>query len=86
MVDMKRLDKVENLAPCPFCGVELIPREEIWRNPISGFTGKNLVYSHPKTNCVLDYARYHFYAHPELIGAWNRRIYTDMDGRKEHGR
>lgn len=78
---MKRLDEIKGLQPCPFCGAELFPKEEIWRNPITGLTGKNLVYSHPKTNCVLDYARYHFYADPWKIDAWNRRVPTNLDRR-----
>lgn len=78
---MKRLEEIKDLKPCPFCGVDLVPKVEIWRNPNTGFTGQNLVYSHPKTNCVLDYARYHFYADPWKVDAWNRRVETDADRR-----
>lgn len=81
MEEMKRLDEVKDLKPCPFCGVKLIPKVEIWRNPNTGFTGKNLVYSHPKTNCVLDFSRYHFYADPWKVDAWNNRVETDVDRR-----
>ena len=78
---MKRLEEIKDLKPCPFCGVDLIPKVEIWRNPNTGFTGKNLVYSHPKTNCVLDFSRYHFYADPWKVDAWNKRVETDVDRR-----
>lgn len=78
---MKRLEEIKDLKPCPFCGVDLIPKVEIWRNPNTGFTGKYLVYSHPKTNCVLDFSRYHFYADPWKVDAWNKRVETDADGR-----
>lgn len=61
------------LNPCPFCGAELIGKEELWRNPHTNITKKQMVYSHPKTNCVLDYHRYHFYADPWKVDAWNRR-------------
>lgn len=61
------------LKPCPFCGVELIGKEEIWRNPHTGLTKKQMVYSHPHRNCVLDYKRLHFYADPWKVEAWNRR-------------
>ena len=61
------------LKPCPFCGAELVVREEIWRNPHTGLTHKQKVYSHPHMGCVLDYKRLHFYADPWKIEAWNRR-------------
>lgn len=62
-----------NLKPCPFCGAKLVGKEEMWRNPNTNLTKKQMVYSHPKTNCVLDYHRYHFYEHPWKVDAWNRR-------------
>ena len=62
------------LKPCPFCGAELVGREEIWRNPHTGITKKQMVYTHPHRNCVLDYKRLHFYAEPWKVDAWNRRI------------
>ena len=61
------------LKPCPFCGAELNCKEEIWRHHVTNITKKYPVYSHPKTNCVLDYKRFHFYAHPEKLEQWNRR-------------
>lgn len=61
------------LKPCPFCGVKLAGKEEIWRHPHTNITKKQMVYSHPHTNCVLDYKRFHFYADPWKIDAWNRR-------------
>ena len=61
------------LKPCPFCGAELVMREEIWRNPHTGLTHKQKVYTHPHRHCVLDYKRFHFYANPWQIDAWNRR-------------
>ena len=61
------------LKPCPFCGSKLVGKEEIWRNPHTNITKKQMVYLHPHTSCVLDYQRFHFYAHPEKIDAWNRR-------------
>lgn len=65
------------LKPCPFCGAELVGKEEIWRNPNTGITKQNMVYSHPKNNCVLDYHRFHFYAHPWKIDQWNNRVEID---------
>ena len=75
MANEKRLIDANalELKPCPFCGAKLVGKEEIWRNPHTNLTKKQMVYSHPKTNCVLDYHRYHFYADPWKVDAWNRR-------------
>ena len=70
-----------DLKPCPFCGCELVANEEIWRNAATGRTGKVTVYSHPYRNCILDYFRYHFYAHPHDIEKWNKR--TPKEGSEE---
>ena len=67
------------LKPCPFCGVKLLCREEIWRHKITGITKKYPVYIHPKTGCVLDHARYHFYNDPSKIKAWNRRADNEAE-------
>lgn len=73
-MEEKRLIDAIVLKPCPFCGAELAGKEEIWRNPHTGITQKNTVYTHPQRNCILDYHRYHFYAHPEKVEQWNRRM------------
>ena len=65
------------LKPCPFCGVQLVASEEILRNSHTGLTHKQKVYIHPKTQCVLDYIRFHFYEHPWKVDAWNRRADND---------
>lgn len=61
------------LKPCPFCGAKLVGKEEIWRHPTYSIMKKQLVYTHPKSNCILDYHRYHFDAYPEKVEQWNRR-------------
>ena len=61
------------LKPCPFCGAELIGREEIWRLKSERMAKKQMVYTHPHKGCVLDYKRFHFYANPWQVEAWNRR-------------
>lgn len=61
------------LKPCPFCGRKLEGREEIWRHKVTNITGRHTVYTHPKTGCILDFHRYHFYNDPKRVEAWNRR-------------
>lgn len=61
------------LKPCPFCGVELVGKEELWRHKETNITKKYTVYFHPKTRCVLDLHRFHFYNEPWKVEAWNRR-------------
>lgn len=74
MAKKKILDEELVLKPCPFCGAKLVMNEEIWRSPHTGLTHKQKVYSHPNTNCVLDYKRLHFYANSWKVDAWNRRF------------
>ena len=62
------------LKPCPFCGVELVVREELWRNPHTNGLIKQKIYCHPQRNCILDFHRFHFEAHPHHIEEWNRRV------------
>ena len=73
MTNEKRLIDAIELKPCPFCGTELVGNEEIWRHPTLSIMKKQLVYTHPKSNCVLDYHRYHFEAYPKKVKQWNRR-------------
>ena len=65
--------RMAELNPCPFCGAELVCKEEIWRNKHTNITKKYPVYTHPKTGCILDHHRFHFYNDPRQIEAWNRR-------------
>ena len=66
----------EVLKPCPFCGGELVGKEELWRHKVTNITAKYIVYTHPMRGCILDLHRYHFYNDPMQIEAWNRRADT----------
>lgn len=68
------------LKPCPFCGCELVGREEICRHKITNITGKYTVYTHPQKGCILDFSRYHFYNDPKDIERWNLRVKENGDG------
>ena len=61
------------LKPCPFCGVKLVGKEELWRHKTTNITKKYVVHTHPRTGCILDLHRFHFYNDPKQIEAWNRR-------------
>ena len=61
------------LKPCPFCGVKLIGREEMYWHKDEWMQKKQMVYTHPHKGCVLDYKRFYFYSNPWQIEAWNRR-------------
>ena len=65
---------VYELKPCPFCGAELVRKEEVWRQRITNVTRKFTVYTHPGKGCVLDMHRFHFYNSPEKVAQWNRRV------------
>ena len=67
------------LKPCPFCGCELVGKEELWRHKITNITKKYVVYTHPKRGCMLDEHRYHFYNDPKMVDAWNRRADDGQD-------
>ncbi len=62
-----------DLKPCPFCGCELVAKNEIWKSPVTGITKTQTVYCHPQRDCLLDYHRFHFYAYPHKEEQWNRR-------------
>ena len=74
MSNEKRLNDPFELKPCPFCGCELVGKNEFWRNKATGISRMYTVYSHPQRGCILDLRRFHFYAEPWKVDAWNRRI------------
>ena len=73
MKNEKRLNDPFELKPCPFCGSELVGKNEFWRNKVTGISRMHTVYAHPANGCILEYKRFHFYAQPNDVEKWNRR-------------